>query len=171
MNKWILYIVALILGMLSANMLINVCGCNNVVEGSGSCDCTWVTGASCGYGSEDGQTWGDKNEGDCWQQCCYGKGGYWTNGTQINPNAPGGKLPPVRNGTNCNWVNKDGLLDCPATDVNSPDALACCAGWKGAVRSDAPAPAPPPPPPPPPPPALGPSVSAGLDCTCPDDTP
>ena len=34
MNKWIVCIIALIIGMLMYHMLSNVCGCNRVVEGS-----------------------------------------------------------------------------------------------------------------------------------------
>ena len=34
MDKWIMCVVALILGMLLANMLKSVCGCKNVVEGA-----------------------------------------------------------------------------------------------------------------------------------------
>ena len=33
MENWLMCVVALILGMLLANMLQNVCGCKNVVEG------------------------------------------------------------------------------------------------------------------------------------------
>ena len=36
--NWLLIIGFLILGMLMANMLVNVCGCKNVVEGQNGCD-------------------------------------------------------------------------------------------------------------------------------------
>ena len=39
-------IVALILGMLLANMLKNVCGCKSVVEGMNKCKCNYKTWTS-----------------------------------------------------------------------------------------------------------------------------
>ena len=35
MNKWVVCIIALIIGMLMYHMLSNVCGCSRVVEGQG----------------------------------------------------------------------------------------------------------------------------------------
>ena len=68
-------IVALILGMLLANMLKNVCGCKNVVEGTEDSD-------KCGnYATRENKDtcWGamQANNTTCWDESCYNfcKGG------------------------------------------------------------------------------------------------
>ena len=51
-------VVALILGMLLANMLKSVCGCKNLIEGQSVGTCSWPGGAYTGVGygpDEDGQ--------------------------------------------------------------------------------------------------------------------
>jgi hypothetical protein len=51
MDKWIMCVVALILGMLLANMLKNVCGCK-VVEGKGSEPCNFKCDCPEGYDTD-----------------------------------------------------------------------------------------------------------------------
>ena len=60
-------VVALILGMLLANMLKNVCGCKNVVEGSSDCSCPW--GQTCEDGDKCKWIGGSYTSTSCGHTC------------------------------------------------------------------------------------------------------
>ena len=116
MNKWLMYVVALLLGMLMFHMLKNVCGCNNVVEGQRTnyitkcCDehCKGLHGPK---GTEDSS---EKLERDCYNACSgvgYGRPAKcWSDCRK------GSKYPPCLNMKNytdkccagrCNIIHPD----------------------------------------------------------------